>query len=313
MTYKAIFSLAGTLCFLGASALAAFLPGTLYSTDFFSTDIYEYDVSGAVAGSFAVSASGSVRGLAFGPDELLYVAAGNWGDIEVQALDDTGTVQETYTLAGEPVGGNISFGQVAFGSGNDFYVGTTDGVVRFTVGAPGSGVVLGSGPVYDVCVLPSGHLLVAAEDKFEEWTSTGSLVREIVPDTFTVVDARAVAYDPDTGIMYASMLGDSGQGYFWIMAMDFATGAVTASVQFNQPLDLVLLEDGNILAGSRGVVPGIFSPGLSLQSSLGGGPRMFVAEVPNPPSMPATGAAGLSLLAAGLLGLGTVGMRRRAA
>src|SRR5204863_8972314 len=83
---------------VNGSTSFAFVPGHYYTSNYFSPVITEYDGTGTVVGSYtAPPAFDDVRGLVFGPDNLLYIVADGSSGTAVLALASSGTVQMTYT------------------------------------------------------------------------------------------------------------------------------------------------------------------------------------------------------------------------
>jgi hypothetical protein len=70
----------------------------------------EYDSSGNFVDSIALPSSmgSETRGIAFGPDNLLYVAMVRDSGFVAYALDSTGAVQQIYHYNHVYVGGNLS-------------------------------------------------------------------------------------------------------------------------------------------------------------------------------------------------------------
>jgi hypothetical protein len=98
-----------------APGTIAFVPGHYYTSNFFQSVITEYDNNGAVVGSytFPPSVTDDVRGIAFGPDNLLYVAMSRSAGDAVVAIDNSGTIHMTYT-GNLSLCCNLSYGKLAF-------------------------------------------------------------------------------------------------------------------------------------------------------------------------------------------------------
>src|SRR5262245_44315582 len=81
-----------------ATGAISFTYGHYYTTNYFSRVITEYNAAGHVLGSLTLpfDVGGELRGLAFGPDGLMYVTAARTTGFAVLALDSAGAVQQTY-------------------------------------------------------------------------------------------------------------------------------------------------------------------------------------------------------------------------
>jgi hypothetical protein len=122
-----------------------------------------------------------LRGIAFGPDGFLYTVKVHFAEsgFSVLVLDGAGAVHATYTMGGIYVFGNLSYGKIALDQ-QYIYVAGGDDLVRFTVGDPNSGVsIYTNNQVFDVKILPNGHLFVASAYGIDEITNTGTIVRSI--------------------------------------------------------------------------------------------------------------------------------------
>jgi hypothetical protein len=272
---------------LVSGAKADFNPGDFYGTS--STTVIHYDNSGAVVDSFTIppSQATELRGLAFGPDGLLYIVAGRNRGFAVLAVDSDGNVQEAYEMLNGLMGGNISYGKISFGLDQDhhhhhqngsFFVGTGFGLVRFDLGDLQSGTYLNNREVFAVKSLPWGNLLVASAYNIAEVTNTGDLVRTI-QGNFGFGDLRGLEYDSNADIIYATMLGYSGYE-FQLMALDGTSGDLLAHTYFWYGDDIFLTPDGYLIVGSRTQSPGSFDENLREVSYFGGGSVMFVTQVP---------------------------------
>lgn len=266
---------------LGARSSVAFdfEPDHFYTTNYFERTIFQYDETGALVDSLEVPPADAddLKGLAFGPDGLLYVTATKGSGFEVLALDAAGTVHARYP-GSVYVRGNLSFGKLAVDELH-LYVAGQNQLTRFELGDPGSATsIYSDNQVYDVEILPSGNLLVLSAYRLAEITPQGQLVRNIAPaspDRF--VDARGVEYDDVTGKIFVTHLGYSGF-FFRLMRLEGATGALEDSVEFSYADDLFLTSIGDLLVGSRTQTPGFFDQALQPLGGLDGGSRMFVTQ-----------------------------------
>src|SRR5947209_17919621 len=98
MTIRLLPVLLVTILIHAAYADFSFVPGDYYTSNYFSRDITQYNSSGTVVGSFTLPSTlgDEVRGLAFGPDNLLYATVVRGSGFAVLALNSSGTVQQTY-------------------------------------------------------------------------------------------------------------------------------------------------------------------------------------------------------------------------
>ena len=176
-----------------ANAGLSFTPSHIYSTWSFgnTTNIVEYSADGSFLESLTIPSllqDDELRGIAFGPDGLLYAVMVHFADsgYQVLALDSSGTVHQTYRMEGIYIFGGGSYGKIAIDEHGNMYVAGGSALVHFTIGDPNSGTVLyipKLPQVEDVNVLPSGHLFVAWDFGVDEITSTGTFVRTVVSST----------------------------------------------------------------------------------------------------------------------------------
>lgn len=296
-TRMAVSMLAG-VAMASANAMS-FMRGDTYTTNYFSNAILHYNAAGALVDSMNVSTSygNDLRGIAFGPDGLLYAVAVQDGisGFRVLALDQSGGVRKVYSGPGY-VGGNLSYGKITFGANGDFYVGGPSGLTEFRPGLSAGTVVYDGGDVFDATTLPSGDVLTLSGDSIQELKPDGQYVRSIVPNTF-LVDVRGIAYDAKTNEIFLTMLGDS-DGFFQLMRLNGTTGKIEKSTTFWYGDDMLLTADDRLLVGSRELAPEFFDLNLDPLGSLGSQQQMFVAQMPIPEPSNA------ALLAAGLIALG---------
>lgn len=303
--------LTGCLAVFNAHA-ATWSDGDLFTV---SSDYYErnrinhYDAAGAYLDSLTVpfETFRGFKGLTFGNDGLMYAVYGEFTDgFSVLAYDQQGIVRNTWTHS-TYVGGNLSYGKIAFGNDGSFYVSGQDELVKFTAGQSSGKEIYTNNQVFDVETLPSGNLLVLSAYALEEITPDGKRVRDIRPpgalSRFT--NARGVEYDPLNNDIFVTMLGSSADVYR-LLRLDGTTGVVEAGASYWYGDDMVLTNDGRLIVGSRTQAPGIFDTDLNLIGRLGSDDQMFVAQYVSPVPEPE---AFLMLLA----GLGIVIAARRRA
>jgi hypothetical protein len=292
-----VFLLLNSLCAAGRAAIT-FTPGHFYSTDDSTRDIFEYDETGAFLGSVTLSATlaDDLRGLAFGPDGLLYVTATKGSGFNVLAIDHDGVVLQTYSRPSVYIAGNSSYGKLAVDA-NYLYVAGGNLLTRFPIGNPAGTSIYGNNQVFDVEILPSGNLLVASAYDVEEITSTGSLVRSIDPGPGFFTDVRGVEYDPVSNKVFVTHLGHSNF-FFRIMRFDAATTVYEENATFSYADDLFITDSGNLLVGSRTDPPRVYTQGLDQIGTLGTSDRKFVTQlvVPEPEGILLVATAALALL-----------------
>jgi hypothetical protein len=232
-----------------------------------------------VVDSFEVSSSEAdeLKGLAFGPDGLLYVTAVLGSGFVVVALDEAGAVHARYH-GSVYVRGNLSYGKLAVDA-ERLYVAGQNRLTRFELGDPGSATTIyTANQVMDVEILGNGNLLVASAYRVAEITSDGDFVREIsssFPSNFT--DVRGVEYDEETDKIFVTHLGHSNF-FFRLMRFDGATSVLEDDVVSLYADDLFVMSTGDLLVGSRTEPPRIFNQNLELLSELEGNERMFVTQ-----------------------------------
>jgi hypothetical protein len=155
-----------------------------------------------------------IRGLVEGPDQLLYavtITPSPYFDSRVLAIDNNGIVEQDYIVPDVFIEGNIGYGQIAFANNGQFFVSGANDLVRFTPGSSISSVIFtANDKVLDVVPMPSGNLLVLADDTIDEITTDGVIVRTINPSV-RLVDGQGLAYDAITNDIYVTMLGQTGE------------------------------------------------------------------------------------------------------
>lgn len=269
----------------GAGPLAptafAFVPGHYYTSNFFSRVITQYDETGTVVGSYTVppELGEEVRGLAFGPDGLLYatLSRGSAG-FAVLALKSDGTVVASYPRS-VYTAGNLSFGKIAIDN-QYLYVCGQDELTRFLIGNPSSGATIYfDNQIYDVKPLPNGNLFVASAYHVDEITNTGAFVRriELLSADKSFTDIRGIEYNPATNILFVTHHGHS-EFFYRIMRVNATTGALLNHAPFHYADDLFLDSSGKLLVGSATQNPIFFSQDLMQGDSLDGEQQMFVTQ-----------------------------------
>lgn len=315
---------------LAASLLAASFAANAFS---FDQDSY-YASSGRTISQF--SANGTLldtvtptgptslgtetRGIAFGGDGLMYVVRAddvwnNSGHAGVDVMNASGQVLRSYALD-TGVSGNIAMGNIAFaGDGHTFYVAGYGGVYQFDSQTTDAGHKIINDTGYDLAVMPNGDLILGQEYSIARYTTGGTLVSSFGnlqdPQHLTasfndstdisLTNVRGIAYDASTDTTYVSMLGYSGgsrtQMSFKIMALDGFSDTLKGITTYTYAEDLYAPGNGQLMAGSWAMPPGVFDANLQASKPLGDHDILFVTAMPVPEA---------STLGMMLLGLGGV-------
>ena len=294
--------------FLGAgtaSAAITFVPGHYYTSYYDvapTPTITQFNTTRNVVGSITVPFGLEVRGLTFGPDNLLYVTtrSGHTG-FSVVAMDSAGVAHQTYS-ANVPISGNTSYGKSAIG-GQYLYVAGANVLTRFLLGDPSSGTTIyintNTLSVFDVKPLPSGNLLVASQHEIKEITNAGSVIRTISlvnPNGDFFSNIRGIEYSAATNDLFVTMSGYSGFTDK-LLRLDATTGVLEREATFSYCDDLFLTASGDLLVGSRTFTPSFYDQNLNYRAALPGNPQQFVTQfVPEPSIVGLLGAAGGTLL-----------------
>jgi hypothetical protein len=252
-----IWSAALSVVWASTAGGQVFVPGDIYTADD-SPTVSHYTPSGTFVASFTLPGAngGSVRGLTYGSDGLVYATvAGPTGGYRVVAVDAAGNVQQTY-FGTEFLNGALYGGKIGFGSNGQFFVAGANDLRQFTVGSPNGTVVYTNSSVTDIAPLLSGNLLVLSDAQLDEITPGGAVVRTVIASgpSATLSGARGLAYNPATDTIYVTMFGYTGNQYR-LMRVNGTTGAVERSVTYDSPDDLFLTDDGRLLVGSRTLDP----------------------------------------------------------
>jgi hypothetical protein len=276
-----------------ADASITFTPGHIYSTytessiagDPVYRNIIEYDASGTVLGSLVIPSlvpNDELRGIAFGPDGLLYAVKVHVGiaGFTVLVLDSSGAVHRTYAMGGIYVFGTGSGGKIAVDPQYIYVAGGSD-LVRFTVGDPNSGVSIYSKPEFDVLdvkILPNGHLFVSSSYQIDEITNTGTVVRTVATyNGIEFVDIQGIEYDPVTNKLFVTELGTLDATHT-LLRLNASTGAIETTAFFYYAEDLFLTESRTLLVGSRFDAPRVYNENWAFVRRVGTAQRQFVTQ-----------------------------------
>jgi cysteine-rich repeat protein len=269
------------------AAAISFVPGHFYSTGYttgpYLRDIIEYDADGRRLGALRLSPEigDQLRGLAFGPDGLLYVVVVQSPGFVVLAIDHCGAVRATYRgdsyLAGNTFSGKLTI------AGDDIYVAGWNDLTHFDRTRPGAGSVLYhhvNAGVFDAAVQPNGNLFVALDYAVLEITAAGEHVRWLDPPRpYFYSDVRGIEYDRAGDRLFVSQLGYS-DFFDRVIRVDARTGAYEGDAAFSSPNDLFLTSRGELLVTGRNLPMRRYSRDLVPLGALGGGERFFVTEHP---------------------------------
>jgi hypothetical protein len=290
-----IVSMASLLLYLlnGFADAMDFRPGDYYGSGGYYSGrlITHYRPDGSIAESMRLPASlgDNLRGLAFGPDGLLYVALQDsfyGGNLVVHAIDGSGTPQATYSM-NVNIGSNTDLGKIAFDNNGHFYVGAVS-LVRFTIDQPSSGTLVyqpWSSYAFDVEPLPNGNLLVASSYRIEEITPDGTSVRSLDRNRFA--DIHSIEYDSASNSVFMFHLGYTGH-YNELNKLDGSTGDILATTDAHGG-DLLLTTDQRLVDGVR-FYDLAFNP---LYDFAGTGNAFVTQLVPEPAALSVVAAAGL--------------------
>jgi hypothetical protein len=271
------------LAFAGAAQALTFTPGHFYTSGSFfdPATITQINGSGAAVSTLTISTSvgEQVRGLAFGPDGLLYATVVRGSGGAVVALDASGAVRQSYPFNAY-VFGNGSYGKLAVDDRHIYVAGPQ--LLAFDVGSPASlTTVRSDGPYFDVEMLPSGNLLAMSSYQLREIATSGLIVRTFGAD---IVDGRGVEFDPATDKIFTTELGQTG-AFFRVSRLNAATGLIEQTTNFNYADDLFVTSAGDLAIGSRTQTTRRYSQSFLQTGTLGSEPQSFVTQfVPEPAS-----------------------------
>lgn len=275
----------------------SFSVGDFYAANISSSIITQYDTSGAIKGSLTVTLPSNgrdLRGLAFGPDGLLYATVAQSSGFSVLALDSYGTVQRTYTHTAY-ISGDIGYGAICFDNSGYFYVAAGGtGLVRFNTAAPSSvDIINREYGVHDVEVLPSGNILMATSQFIFELNRQGQMIRWITPsdpnhlvigDSPSFTDIQGIEYDPASNSLFVTAIGASGY-YHKLTRVNAITGVVEACAIVSGGEHMILSNDGRLIVGNASYSTRVFSTSLESLGYFAGNTFPFVTQyvpVPEP-------------------------------
>lgn len=296
----------GVLCVIAVATADVFaldfVAGHFYAQAPIGGEILcEYDLSGRLIDSFRLDTlqiGCDFRGLAFGSDDLLYLVnnLGSFHGFEVLAINSECQVQQRYQ-SNVDLGQHASLGKIAFDQDDHFYVGTSSQIVQFDIGVPTSARRFGGSNVFDVDVMPNGHVVNTGDSFITEFDEADSPFRSLYGD---FSNSRGFEYDPKGSVFYVSSSGPSGDPVLFdaLEKIDASTGQPLGRTTFTYCDDLWLALDGRLVVGSRTEAPGIFDSDLTRIGSFEGDAMMFVTQfvpVPEPPSLVLLGIAAISV------------------
>lgn len=264
------------------STAATFMlfPGDVYTSDSATGTVIQSAPDGSELSTLTLSGySMGTKGLAFGPDDTLYVVAATMYGYDVVHLGAGGNLLGSYP-GSTYVSGNLSYGKIAVAASGRVYVAGQSTLMSLVPGVSASTPIYTDNQVIDLDFLPSGNLLVLTAYRVVELTPTGAFVREVLP-SHSVVDGRGIKYERATDTFVTTMLGYTDH-YYELRRWDAATGAFLGWNYYNYGDDIDLFPDGRLLIGSRTLPPGIFDRNLGMTNTFNARQRMFVAIHSNP-------------------------------
>lgn len=279
----------GLALLLGAQAGQAF---KLVDDDLYASGglhvLYRYTSSGDYVERFTLPSDygDAVRGVASGPDGLLYVVTATGNSFHVVVLDTPGVVKAVYV---GPTGTYpyITVGKIVFAPNGDFYLAYGDGVARFSVGTSyGSVIYARQSGAFDLTTLPSGNLLVVSDSSVDEISPDGIYVRDRTPGV-NFNFGRGIAYDSDTDRMFVTGYMN---GAYQLMSTDGSSGDLIHSIAVGVGYcDLLLTAENVLVFGRYNGLPAIFDEDLNLIRFFGdddGYVKAFVTQMEKPPAGP---------------------------
>jgi len=248
-----------------------------------SNKIDEYDSTGKFIDSLSLADVQDIRGMAFGPDRMLYAVTtqpGNFLAYAVVVIDSLGAVKSTY-LGQDGLNTNIVYGKIAFAKDGQFFVMGPLGLAAFTPGETTS-TLLPNSQGFDVVGLPNGNLIFTTGNDIRELTTSGVSVRTITPSV-RLDHATSIEYDPTSNQIFVT---DLGQLAIQLKRLDGSTGFVNAQTSFNDGTDIVITADGGLAIASRFDAPSIFDLNLNLIGVFNHGVEGFLAQAQFPDAPP---------------------------
>jgi hypothetical protein len=261
------------------SSAFALVAGDVYTSDSSTNTIIQSMPDGSVVSTLTLGGySMGTKGLAFGPDNTLYVVAVATYGYNVVHLGASGNVLASYP-GSTFVAANLSYGKIAVSASGRVYVAGQNSLISLVPGITGSVPIYTDSQVFDLDFLPSGNLLVLTANHVVELTPDGGLVREVLPN-HSVVDGRGIKYEAATDTFVTTMLGNADHANE-MRRWDTATGTQLGWNTYNYGDDIAQFPDGTLLIGSRTLPPGLFDRNLGI-TAVFPTQRMFVAIHTNP-------------------------------
>lgn len=263
-------------------AESSFVPGHIYATTGSSWALTEYDRNGSIVGQIGVNAGGAVRGLAFGPDGLLYATIVDENSFLVVAVDGQGTIRAEYEGRGR-ISGSTQHGRLALDD-DHIYVGVGRSVQRFRRDGSERPIYLYTHDklhvdVYDIEIRPNGNLIVASTYEIEEITPDGEFVRNLGdPEPFRYNHIRGIALGPQAESLFVTHHGTTGF-FSRIIRVHSRRGILAQNVRFAGS-GMIVTEDDRLVVAGRNGPPRIFTTGLVPLGDFEGETVAFVTECP---------------------------------
>lgn len=280
------------LCLLWSLDAGSSRAALLFTTgDYFTSNPYypyyqpnaidEFDSAGTLAGTLSLPAAvaGNVRGIAFGPDGLLYTTVALGTGSAVLALDRFGNVRQTYAMPS--LDASLS-GAIAVDD-RHIFVSVGSSLMRFDLGQPSSGrqIYSQTDRLTDQVLEPGGNLFVSSYYGIAEITADGTVLRTLAPDSTAsqYLAIEGLAFNPAANQLFVTATL-SGTYDALIVRLDAATGAVEKTTTFAGG-GLVLTLDGKLLVGTGSGfngLPQFFTQDLQALQTLGFYRATYVAQ-----------------------------------